>query len=271
MDAGVRFLGFAVGKRAAVLLACLAILFSAGCAGGALPTCEPKAPSCTRILFLGNSYTYVNDLPGTFGKLANSAGRQVQIAVVANGGETLADHAASTDSTGRIDAGHWNYVVLQEQSEQPATAGAKYYMYPAARTLAARAEAVGAIPMLFMTWAHRDGLPSAGLPDYKSMQTTINSAYLEIATELHVPVAAVGYAWWFMRQDHPQISMWADDGSHPSTAGTYLAACVFYASIFRQSPVGIGFHGGLSDADARIIQDEANERVFDPTWNWGLR
>jgi hypothetical protein len=103
------------------------------------------------------------------------------------------------------------------------------------------------------------------------MQRAINSAYLQLATELKVPVAAVGYAWWFVRQDHPEISMWQDDGSHPTAAGTYLAACVFYASIFRQSPVGIGFHGGLSDRDATTLQDEANQRVFDPTWNWGLR
>ncbi|HEX7592325.1 MAG TPA: SGNH/GDSL hydrolase family protein [Candidatus Limnocylindrales bacterium] len=272
MDAGYLSRGLAACKRVAGVFVCLAILFSAGCSSGALPTCSPKAASCTRVLFLGNSYTYVNDLPGTFGKLANSAGRQVEVAVVANGGETLADHAASTDSTGRIASEHWNYVVLQEQSETPASSsGAQYYMYPAARTLAARAEGVGATPMFFMTWAHRDGLPSAGLPDYKSMQTSINSNYLAIATELHVPVAAVGYAWWFMRQDHPEITMWADDGSHPSPAGTYLAACVFYASIFRTSPVGIAFHGGLSDRDAGTIQDEANQRVFDPAWDWGLR
>jgi hypothetical protein len=237
-----------------------------------LPTCPANAAACTRVLFLGNSYTYVNDLPATFGKLANSAGRQVEVSVVANGGETLADHAASPDSTARIAAERWNYVVLQGQSEETATAsGLKYYTEPAARTLAARAEAAGAIPMLFMTWAHRDGLPSAGMPDYQSMQRAVDSAYLQLATELKVPVAAVGYAWWFVRQDHPKISMWQDDGSHPTAAGTYLAACVFYASIFRQSPVGIGFHGGLSDGDAKVLQDEANQRVFDPTWDWGLR
>jgi len=256
------------------LLVCLGLLFVAGCGGAAGPTCGAGAGAggCTRVLFLGNSYTYVNDLPSTFDQLAQSGGRPVAVAMVANGGETLADHSASSDSLGKIAAGGWTYVVLQEQSETPTTpAGRDYYTYPAARTLASAVESAGATPILFMTWAHRDGLASLGLPTYESMQQQIDAGYLDVAQELGVPVAPVGFTWYIVRHDHPDIGLWADDGSHPSTAGTYLAACVFYASIFGQSPEGLAFHDGVPDAQAAALQTEAGQQVLGLKEQWGLR
>jgi hypothetical protein len=252
------------------LLACLGLLVVAGCSGAAGSSCG--AGACTRVLFLGNSFTYVNDLPSTFAQLAESAGRPVQVAMVANGGETLGQHAASSDSLGEIASQGWTYVVLQEQSETPATAaGRDDYTYPAANTLAHRAEAAGAVPLLFMTWAHRDGLPDAGLPTYEAMQQQIDAAYLLIAEELNVPVAPVGFTWYVVRHDHPDIDLWQDDGVHPSVAGTYLAACVFYASIFRQSPEGLSFHGGISSEQALALQAEAEDNVVKLQAQWGLR
>jgi hypothetical protein len=261
----------AAHKYVACALVCLGLLLTSGCTASALPTCSASGPAqCARILFLGNSYTYVNDLPATFARLAASGGKQVEVASVANGGETLADHAASSDSQAKIKAGHWSYVVLQEQSQTPATSGVQEFMYPAARDLAGKVEAVGAVPMFFMTWAHRDGMPEAGLPNYDSMQKSIDTGYLHIARELDVPVAPVGYTWYIVRHDHPEISLWIDDGSHPSSAGTYLAACVFYASVFRQSANGLSFHGDISNALAQTLQDEAGRHVLDMQSEWGL-
>jgi hypothetical protein len=256
------------------IFACAGLYAVAGCGPVAAPTCGTGAASepCTRVLFLGNSYTYVNDLPSTFAQLAGSAGRHVEVAMVANGGETLTQHAASSESLGRISSQGWTYVVLQDQSETPATAaGRDYYTYPAARTLAAKVNAAGAIPVFFMTWAHRDGLPDAGLYGYEPMQQQLDGAYLGIAHELSVPVAPVGFTWYMVRHDHPEIVLWDNDGSHPSKAGTYLAACVFFASIFRQSPEGLSFHGDVPDDQARALQAEAKTQVLDLQAKWGLR
>ncbi|MFI5260051.1 MAG: DUF4886 domain-containing protein [Candidatus Limnocylindrales bacterium] len=259
------------GARAvARLIAFVSLIVAAGCSGSAGPTCGIGA--CTRVLFLGDSYTYVNDLPSTFAQLAESAGRPVQVATVANGGETLAQHAASSDDLTEISSGAWTYVVLQEQSETPATpAGRDDYTYPAANALAGTAEAAGAVPLLFMTWAHKDGSPALGLPTYEAMQQQIDGAYLQIAYELNVPVAPVGFTWYVVRHDHPDIELWQDDGSHPSLAGTYLAACVFYASIFRQSPEGLSYHSSIADEEARALQAEAESNVVKLEAQWGLR
>jgi len=260
-------------QTAAGLVACACLVVSVGCSGAAGPTCGTGAGAgaCTRVLFLGNSYTYVNDLPSTFARLAQSGGRPVQVAMVANGGETLAQHAASSESLDEIASQSWTYVVLQEQSETPATAAGRDEMYQAVRTLAGKAQAVGAVPLLFMTWAYKDGLPASGLPTYEAMQQQIDAGYLGIANELEVPVAPVGFTWYMVHNDHPGIGLWSDDGSHPSVAGTYLAACVFYASIFRQSPEGLSFGGGIPDDQARVLQTEANDNVLKLQWQWGLR
>jgi hypothetical protein len=241
------------------------------CGPSATPTCAAGAGACARVLFLGNSYTYVNDLPTTFARLAQSGGRSVEVDMVANGGETLSQHAAASDDADKISSLPWSYVVLQEQSDTPAYSSASSFIYPPARSLAAQAARIGAVPMLFMTWAHKDGEPGAGLPTYEGAQERVDGTYLALSGDLGVPVAPVGYTWYHVHQDHPDIDLWQSDGSHPTAAGTYLAACVFYASIFRQSPVGLSFHGGASDSQAQMLQDEAGRRVLDMQAQWGLR
>jgi hypothetical protein len=213
----------------------------------------------------------VNDLPTTFARLAQSASRSIEVAMVANGGETLSEHAASSDDSSKISSQGWSFVVLQEQSDTPAYSSSGSMMYSPAKTLADQATRIGAVPVLFMTWAHKDGEPSAGQSSYEGAQDAVDRTYLALSGELGVPVAPVGYTWLHVHQDHPDIELWQSDNSHPTAAGTYLAACVFYATIFRQSPYGLSFDGGLSDAQARILQDEAGHPVLDMRSQWNFR
>jgi hypothetical protein len=258
--------------RAAAILVAGALL-PLGCGASEPPKCSTAADAapCTRVLFVGNSYTYVNDLPTTFAQLAVAGGHNVEAAMVANGGETLAQHAVAAETLDKIASAPWSFVVLQEQSETPATSAGRSTMYPAARTLASKVEAAGAEAMFFMTWAHRDGIPAAGIGTYESMQLAIDDGYKGIADELGVPVAPVGFTWFVVRRDHPDLAMWQDDGSHPTATGTYLAACVFYATIFRQSPEGLAFVDGLPGQDAQALQSEAASSVLGNPAQWGLR
>jgi len=237
---------------------------------GASPGCVQGTP-CTRVLFLGNSYTAVNDLPYTFAALAWSAGRRVDTALLAPGGWALADHATDPDTQATLAGSSWSWVVLQEQSEIPALESDRQtLMYPAARDLVRMARAANAEPIFFDTWAHQDGWPQNGLPDYASMQSAIDAAYLLIASEQRAAVAPVGQAWAQVVAGDPNPALWQSDGSHPTSKGTYLAACVFYAAIFRSSPVGLGYHPWVSDADARELQQAAADTVLSDPAHWGL-
>jgi hypothetical protein len=242
----------------------------AGCSGAAA-TCDPNGGTCLRILFVGNSYTYVNDLPGTFAALARSGGHEAETGVLASGGATLADHLADAATVPELDSRTWNFVVLQEQSEIPSVAASREYtMYPSVRTLVGMVRQRGETPILFMTWAHREGWPENGMPDYEAMQRSIDSGYISIAAELDASVGPVGSTWFIVHRQDPDIALWQDDGSHPSTAGTYLAACVFYAAVFRQTPEGLGFDDGLSSGTARTLQRAAGVNVLANPGQWGL-
>ena len=143
-------------------------------------------------------------------------------------------------------------------------------MYPAARALVQKIRQAGAQPVFFLTWAHRDGWPEYNLPDYESMQLQINQGYMTIANQLIAPVAPVGYAWLTAWLQDPQLDLWQADGSHPNEQGTYLAACVFHAVIFRQSPENNTYHAHLPAATARYLQSVAASTVLSNPSQWNL-
>ncbi len=242
-----------------------------GCSGSSACDHTGGSAACTRVLFIGNSYTYVNDLPTMFATLAASGGHSVETGMVAEGGATLADHVASADTAAALSSKRWSFVVLQEQSQMPSVASSRQTeMYPAARQLVAMVRGAGAEPVFFLTWAHQDGWPEAGMADYSSMQTAIDDGYLAIAQEQSAAVAPVGYAWWTLLYQQPGADLWQDDGTHPTPEGTYLAACVFYATIFRQSPAGLNYHAGLPNDEAGPLQEVAANVVLSDPAKWGL-
>lgn len=244
--------------------ASLALLLAAlpGAAGG-------REPPPASVLFVGNSYTYVNDLPGTFQRLAASAGRTVVVEAVVSGGAKLFQHARSPEALARIAEGRWGYVVLQEQSQNPSLERLRTAeMYPAARTLVAQVRRAGETPIFYMTWGHRGGDRRLGFSDYASMQQAITDGYLGIARELGVAVAPVGAAWRETLAERPALNLWRDDGSHPSPAGTYLAACVLYATLFRQSPEGLAAPAGMPREDAAALQRVAARTVLREPERW---
>ena len=220
--------------------------------------------SCTRVLFIGNSYTFVNDLPNTFAKLARSGGHKVEVGMSAQGGWTLTQHNESPDTLRLLNSAKWNFVILQEQSQIPSVEAARTQgMYPAARELVQKVKAISAAPVFFITWAHRNGFPENGM-DYETMQNQINYGSTHIAQELHAMVAPVGPAWSQVIKEHSDLSLWQEDGSHPTETGSYLAACVFYAVIFNENPVGLSYRAELPKETVKILQTVASKIALPP-------
>jgi hypothetical protein len=233
-----------------LLVLCLGIIVALGVFGAVRAVssgCNPLSHSpCVRILFLGNSYTFVNDLPTVFRDLARSAGQNVETEMVAEGGETLAQHAASSDDANALNGSHWQFVVLQSQ------------MYPATRSLVTTIRAGGASPVLLETWAHQAGWPDYDL-SFATMQAGIDQGYATIAGELKVSVAPAGQAWQAVVNRAPGIVLWQSDGSHPAPAGTFLAACALYTRVFGPCPVDGPYTGGLPASQAATIEAIVNQ------------
>jgi hypothetical protein len=218
--------------------------FGLALAAGAPAACTPSrratpAASFTRVLFVGNSYTYYNNLPEVFEQLARAGHRpDVEARMVTAGGATLRDLWQKGEALRALHGARWSHVVLQEQS----TLGIDYVLdgkprvtsdeafRPWALRWAEEVAKAGATATFYLTWARRD------TPDD---QAALNRAYMRAAREGRAAVAPVGLAWARVRAQNPSLQLFDDDGSHPSPAGTYLAACALYASIFDRDPTGL--------------------------------
>ncbi len=238
----------------------------------ALPTAtSTPTPAKIRVLFIGNSLTAYNDLPGMFAELAQSGGHMVEVDMSYEGDGTWAGHVKSAYTRNKITQKKWDLVVLQEQSDYPAIAAQRQErVYPALRVLKNRASASGSTPILFMTWGRREGLSEAGFKTYAEMQAQVEAGYMEIANELKLMVVPVGIAWQNALAQQPQLELWLSDGIHPTRAGTYLSACVFYTAIFRQSPAGLKYRAELPEETASLLQAVAAKTVLEDPSRWNV-
>ncbi|MEN9816545.1 MAG: hypothetical protein RLZ32_425 [Gemmatimonadota bacterium] len=195
-----------------------------------MPTPQVAAATAPlRILWIGNSYTYVNDLPRTLTALALAAGedRVPAITAVLKGGQFLRGHLARPDLPALIAQG-WDYVVLQEQSlaplQQPDSLLAQ------GTRLGALAKAAGARVLLYVTWPRRDT---------PQLADSIAAVYGRLAAALEATPVPVGRAWGALRAESPASVLYLEDGSHPAPIGTYLAACVFYGVLYQKPATGL--------------------------------
>ncbi len=190
-----------------------------------------------RVLFLGNSFTARNDLPGLIARLAAARGRTLGHRLIAAGGASLRRHWNAGTARQAIQDGGFDCVVLQEQSTLPLKNAAR--MLANVRLFDAEIKAAGARTLLYLTWARFDAPQS---------QRGITEAYAAVGRELGATVVPVGAAWELLLKEHAQPVLHDRDKSHPTPAGTYLAACVFLGVLFGESPVGI--HESVPGLDA---------------------
>ncbi len=218
-----------------------------------------------KVLFVGNSHTYFNNMPILFDSLSKSAGRPVITGMSAPGGYTLQQHSTTPATLNKIEQGNWHYVVLQEQSQIPTINRLRFSsMYPGARRLDSLITAYNETTAFFMTWGWRfggqmiiGGDSSPYFANYFHMQESVRVAYESIAVELSAKVCPVGLAWKRARTIDTLVELWQDDNYHPTLKGSYLAACVFYSVFFHSSPTGLSYTAGLSLQDALFFQDIA--------------
>lgn len=219
-----------------------------------------------KVLFIGNSYTYKNDLPNIFKKLALSGGFNVTVESSAYAGYTLLQHSDENDEYGKvtlskIKSKKWDYVILQEQSQCPAYDNLREQMYEGARKLDNVIKDNSSKTIFFMTWGYKFGDTDnlvESTQTYEGMQEQIQIGYETIAKELSARISPVGIAWLNSNQAYPNIKLWSSDNKHPSPAGSYLAACVMYEIILGKSPVDLKYNYNLSAKNAKILQKVAH-------------
>ena len=193
----------------------------------------------TKALFIGNSYTYCNKMPWIVSKLAESAGRQLHVDMVTKGGVSFAWHFDNPDTLKAIQDDSWDFIVFQNHSLGAIQSKEKMDQYGAA--LIKMAQDAGAQAVLYMTWARQHAPETQG---------QITDAYASLGKATGAKVAPVGEAWKKVLGAEPKLALHTNDKSHPNPLGSYLTACVFYATFYNESPEGLTGH---IDVDGETI------------------
>lgn len=227
------------------------------------------------VLYIGNSYTYVNDLPSVVNSLTLSLGDKITYNSQTIGGATFATHAGNSLTYTKIHSNPWDFVALQGQSQElsfpTSQVNAESLPYIEQLNDSIHSNNYCSQTILFMTWGRQNGDPQwDSISTYNGMQERLTNAAVRMADSIDASVSAVGVAWKYVRENYPSINLYSSDGSHPSFEGTYLAACTFYASMFRKTPVGASYIGTLSQNTASMLQNAAALTVLDSLDRWHL-
>lgn len=220
-----------------------------------------------RFLFIGNSYTYYNELWTMFRSVAQSAGYRVRVDSVTKGAYYLDQFADANDTYGaqvkeKLEKNTYDYVFLQEQSTAPIL---HYDRFSAgAQTLFGMISDNGAECLLYQTWGRKAGHSTLEKNNWtnESMTRDLEAAYGRLADALQVRVSPVGTAFYKAYTEHPEIDLYDEDLTHPSRAGTYLAALCHFATVMGEDPVTVTFNGGLSAAEATVLKQVASDVIF---------
>jgi hypothetical protein len=210
-----------------------------------------------RVLFVGNSLTYENDLARLVAALSRAAGDDppLEATSVAYGGFALEDHLVQGDAPRAIAQGGWDVVILQQGPSTLPESRVNLIEYT--RRFDPLIRAVGARPALYGVWpdASRRFAFDDGIESYRQAAAAVDGMLFPVAL-----------SWKRAWEEDPSLPLYGPDQFHPSRLGTYMAALVIYAELRDQSPVGLPFHISLPNftyqvdpAQARICQQVAEE------------
>ena len=197
------------------------------------------------VLFIGNSYTFFNNMPGMLVQIARSDSdnhTRYIVQSVTRGGIGLKELWDDGAALKLLKENHWDYVVLQEQSF--------WAMFPEAVNVTSHAAGLfdqeikqaSAHTLLFTTcarqpvshWYQDEKYSFLRSPDYMQQQFDRNTK--DLADRLGAVAIPVGDFWASALAKQPSIPLYIGDGSHPSPAGSYLAALVFYRYFAEHNP-----------------------------------
>jgi uncharacterized membrane protein len=246
--------------------------------------------SVSDVLIFGNSYTSQNGLSSMVEEMLRSAGSPSNTSDFTAGGKTLAGHWSDVNTSASaqnlsLATGVWDTVVLQDQSQIPGFLRSNSNWIASKNgsvELADRVDTEGGSTMLMMTWGRRSGDATNPIlfSNYTVMQDRLEQGYIDYRdnissqTSADIYIAPVGLAFKHIHDSiiasggNPQsptstfYGLYSSDGSHPSTSGSYLAACVLFSALTGDSPVGLTDNTTMDAALRLTLQQTAAEVVF---------
>ena len=232
------------------------------------------------VLFIGNSYTYYNNLPEMISNIANDLGDTVNYDQNTPGGTSLYAHSQNQTTINKINQQNWDFVVLQDQSQRPSLSpsyvAASVYPYATQLVNLINSNYICSEPVFYMTWGRKygDQTNCQSYPPvctFLGMQERLRDSYLTMGLDNNASVSPVGIAFKNSISLDSTIDLYTSDNSHPSIYGSYLAACTFYSTIFKKSSVGCSYKpNAINQSDALFLQQVASSTVLDSMFVWNI-
>lgn len=228
-----------------------------------------------RALFFGNSLTLCNDQIGMIEAMAAESGKE--LVVDGRGleeGTNLTEHSQRPVTVELIGETAWDIIVLQDADYSivlPQLRERVMPMYACLDSLI-RANHAGTRIVFFMDISMKDGVPWGGRTiGFDAFQAMLYTGTLAVADALDWIVAPIGQAWGVVVGERPDIELYHPDKVHPSYEGSYLGACVYYSTFFREDVSPNAFHGTLAATEAEYFQGVASQVVMNDlaVWNNG--
>ncbi len=234
-----------------------------------MATLGSRAADTLRVLFIGNSYIDVNNLPDVVRRLAAAGGDSLYYKASVPGGTTLQQHSVLPATLSLIAQGGWDYVVLQEQSQRPSFNDGQVAadVYPYAKKLDSLVHHYSpcAKTVFYMTWGRKNGDASncAVWPPvctYLGMDSLLQLRYSLMAEQNGGMISPVAKVWRRLRNTRALRSYIRPTRSHPTPAGTYAAALSFYSLLYRKDPVNNTYNFSLPAVQAGMIKTARQNR-----------
>ncbi len=235
-----------------------------------------KKISC---LFLGNSYTFVNNLPLLISNVARANGDTMFYDSNTPGGYTFYNHFYDPTSKAKINTRPWKFVVLQAQSQEPAFSPSQVNIQtlPYAIYLDSLIKKNNKCTntVFYQTWGRKNGDAQncAAYPPictYTGMQDRLKQSYKLFADTVKGIMSPAGEAFRRSIQLNPSLELYDADQSHPSLSGSYLVAAVFYEVLFQKSVLTNTFNPGINNNTLSFLQQVAHATVNDSLGIWNL-
>jgi hypothetical protein len=258
-------------RLAAALPLAAALLLPLGSTAQTAPKRTELGGRPESMMWVGNSFFYYNNsMHNHFGQLVSSLGEKpgVRGTSVTISGSGLDWHDMESllrpnglgrysfvgDNEIRFNAPGRQYdtVVMMDCSQCPVHPQLQQAFHETVKKDADILRRNGVRPVLFMSWAYKDK---------PEMTRQLADAYTKAGNDNDVLVIPAGLAFAKAIARKPDLELYQADKRHPSLAGTYLASCATYATLFRKSPVGATYTAGLPAETVKLLQQAAWDTV----------
>ncbi len=237
-----------------------------------LSQAQPQATKIGKldILFIGNSYTFMHSMPHMIIGMATSDTKnavELNIQSITIGGARLKEHWLDGRAATLLNQKAWDFVILQDQSNWPTFENGiiDNYAYITRFKNLAKTSNKKAIIASFKTWPKQEGShwyknpeTRKSLKNYDYMRLSIDKNTALNAKKTNIDIVPAGDYWLYMLDNKIDIPLYMEDGSHPSVAGSYLNALIFYRYFTMSNLKSITYTPyGIKEEEAAKLREIA--------------